>query len=207
MGRYTRKRGGASHAAYPTIRRGTRKVLANRNRPGSRAAATLASRGIGISEYYAPPNTGKPRKTRKTRSKAANITEVEVRRSSRIPIQLAKKATREAAETKKQAEAAAKKTRKSAAAQEAAEEEEMERLREAELRQKVTRNLPVILPSSLTQPKEYAKQLKNYQNALGELGNMRKSRAPKSRFQRNSGAAPNLGELTLSTVSENNEEA
>ncbi len=211
MPRFTRKRGGAPHAAYKT-KTASRKLLANRNRPRSRAAATLENYGIVYRKSYVPEKV-KPRKTRTRTRATANITEAAPPRMSARAISLAqKRATREAAnanaKAKANAAAAAKKAIKAQQAAEAEEEAEMERLREAELYQKVTKNHPVIVPSSLTHPAEHAKAVGNYQRNLAELGNMRRSRAPKARASRSRATAPNLGQLSLGTklqtINENN---
>lgn len=202
MPRFTRKRGGAPHAAYKT-KTASRKVLANRNRRGSRAAATLENMGVTFRRSYVPPNT------KKTRTRAAT----EAPRKSLRAVKLAvTKASRQAAnayaKAKANTAAAAKKAQKAAAEAEEAEEAEMERLREANLVRIVTKNHPVIAPSSLTHPAEHARHVKNYNNAMKELKGMRNNRSTKSRAQKNRGNAPNLGRLSLgaplSTINENN---
>lgn len=195
MPKFTRKRGGAHSLPAHKSRTRSRKVLVGRPTPGSRAATILASRGIGASEYFPP--------SRKTRTRAVLPTRM---MSARVETLAKKKATRETAKANAAAKAKqaanARKAKKEAEAAEAAEEAEMERLREEELRTKV-KTYPVIAPSSWTHPIEHAKHVKNFQNTLQELGNTRRSRAPKVRAQKNRGA-PNLGKLALSPIKENN---
>ena len=202
MPRFTRKRGGAPRAAYKT-RTASRKVLANRNRRGSRAAATLENMGITFRRSYVPPNT------KKTRTRAAAAPPRKSLRAVKLAVTKAsRQAANEYAKAKANTAAAAKKAQKAAAEAEEAEEAEMERLREANLVRIVTKNHPVIAPSSLTHPAEHAKHVKNYNNAMNELKQMRSNRSTKSRAQKNRGNAPNLGKLAIGTklarINENN---
>jgi hypothetical protein len=209
MPKFTRKRGGAHSLPAHKSRTRSRKVLHGRNRPGSRAAATLASHGIGIGEYFPSSNVKKSRKSRKV--KTMNITEAPNRRiSSRRLAVLQKTAAKTAAvanaAAKKEAAAKAKMEKKQAEAAEAAEELEMEALRINELSRKLKTH-PIIAPSSLTHPIEHAKHVKNFGNTVTELGNMKRSRAKKTRASASRSTAPNLGKLTLGsklpTINEN----
>jgi hypothetical protein len=212
MPKFTRKRGGAHSLPAHKSRTRSRKVLHGRNRPGSRAAATLASHGIGVGEYFPPSNSSNGKKPRKSRKvKTMNITEAPNRRiSSRRLAVLQKAAAKTAAvanaEAKKEAAAKAKMEKKQAEAAEAAEELEMEALRINELSRKLKTH-PIIAPSSLTHPIEHAKHVKNFGNTVTELGNMKRSRAKKTRASASRSTAPNLGKLTLGsklpTINEN----
>lgn len=208
MPRFTRKRGGAPRAAYKT-RNVSRKVLGNRNRRGSRAAAILENMGIIFSRSYVPPPKVNTKKTR-TRAAAApprkslRAVKLAVNKASRqLAKEYANAAANTAAESKKLTKATAKLT--------AAEQAKLEKLREEYLLRMVTKNHPVIAPSSLTHSNEHEKHLKNYRNAMKELKEMRSNRAPKARASRSRAAAINLGGLELgpklTRINENNENA